>query len=191
MLGFGIFGPNHEAPPFNNICIIADVVTMKIFNGKKEAAKLDEKMKVYLSQGRHDKVLAIVQIGENPVSDLFIKLKTGLCKKFAIAYKVYRINANLTDSDISKEVKNIVDDKKVGGAIIQLPLPRENLNFLFNLIPLEKDMDFLSNKSLAQLKENKTKTVPPAVRALDHFLLVNNIKSQFKGYYIRCGKTGW
>lgn len=150
---------------------------MKIFSGRLEAAKLDEIIKEDLLKKSYRGSLAIVQIGENQISEVFIRVKTRLCDRFGIKHIVYRVNSDLSDSIIKNQILEIINNKNVTGVIIQLPLPRKSLYNLLNLIPLDKDLDCLSDKSLVQLRENKPLYLPPAVRSLKHFLTVNKVKT--------------
>jgi methylenetetrahydrofolate dehydrogenase (NADP+)/methenyltetrahydrofolate cyclohydrolase len=150
---------------------------MKLFDGKKEAQKLDLLIEEKVLQEPSDGFLGIVMIGHDAASEKYVSLKLSLCKKYAIPCNVYRIKSNISDSAIEERLKTIIAENNLQGIIVQLPLPRESLNYLLNLIPLNKDLDLLSNTSMTQLRQNKSQFLPPVVRALNLFMAVNQIKT--------------
>jgi methylenetetrahydrofolate dehydrogenase (NADP+)/methenyltetrahydrofolate cyclohydrolase len=148
---------------------------MQLFNGKKEAELLDKKIEEYISNHSVAKKLAIIQVGDNLSSDKFIEIKKKLCDRFGIPVSISYIKDSLSGEIIIKLVKKILDDDKVSGGIIQLPLPRKSLNNLLDLIPLDKDVDVISTEGKRRFYEGDFSTFPPVVRSLKHFMDLNNI----------------
>ena len=148
---------------------------MMLFDGRKEASFLDKKIEEYVKNHSVDKELAIIQIGENLSSDKFIEIKKKLCDKFNIPVSTSYIKDSLSDEVIISLVKKILDNDKVSGCIIQLPLPRKSLNKLLDLIPLEKDIDIISTEGKKSFYEGNFVTLPPVVRSLKHFIDGNKI----------------
>ncbi len=151
---------------------------MVLFDGLKEAKKLEKVISLKACTHKDLGSMGIIQIGDDPISEKYIKSKLRVAKKLGINIELYRINSLLTDSIIVREVMGVFHDDKIRGVIVQLPLPRESLKKVINLIPLDKDIDLLSDKSLSQFAQKKTSRSSPAIRALNHFLVANKIKTE-------------
>lgn len=148
---------------------------MQLFDGKKEADLLDKKIEDYVSSHPVDKKLDIIQVGDNLSSDKFIEIKKKLCDRFNIPVSISYIKDSLPDEIIVNLVKKILDDDKVSGGIIQLPLPRKSLSNLLNLIPLDKDIDVISTEGKKRFYEGDFNILPPVVRSLKHLIDLNDI----------------
>lgn len=147
---------------------------MTLFDGKKAAIKLELDMQNLIKRGESH-VLAIVQIGDNPVSYKYIQIKTKLCDKLGLKCVLYELDENLPDEQILQKVKSIYEDPKVGGGIIQLPLPRESLQTVLSLITVKKDIDMLSPVSQEIYYSGDFSRLPPVIRSLDYFIKVNEL----------------
>ena len=152
---------------------------MKLFEGKKEAEKLDifisNSVKIIKDSGSSIGRLLIIQIGNNEISKKYVELKLKVCSKFGINTDNVFISDNRSDNDIYTQVQELVNDKGVSGSVIQLPLPRQSLKNILNLIPSDKDIDVLSSKNQFRYYSNDSVIFPPAVRALKYFLDINDI----------------
>ena len=152
---------------------------MKLFEGKKEAEKLDifisNSVKIIKDSGSSIGRLLIIQIGNNEISKKYVELKLKVCSKFGINTDNVFISDNRSDNDIYTQVQELVNDKGVSGSVIQLPLPRQSLKNILNLIPSDKDIDVLSSKNQFRYYSNDPVIFPPAVRALKYFLDINDI----------------
>lgn len=143
---------------------------MKTFDGKLESEKLDQKIKEYLVTHRVEKKLAIIQVGQNLSSEKYVNLKKRYCENLGIPVLIINIDDNNSDDKIKQEVFEVFRDESVGGGIIQLPLPRKSLNSLLDLIPVDKDIDMISSKSMEQFYSNQYVKPSPVLRSLKLFL---------------------
>ncbi len=152
---------------------------MRLFDGKAEAVKIEESLREIINSNqvlfqKHE--LAIIQIGDNKSSEKYIQLKLRVCEKLGIRSHVYNISADLGKSEMEELVKRITLDPKNTGVIIQLPLPRLELNDLLNFIPIEKDIDILSDKAQKMFYSGESKKLSPVIRSIEHFLNSTGIK---------------
>ncbi len=134
---------------------------MNLFPTQKYKDLLDLSMSKFLENSKNIGILGIIQIGENQVSDKYISLKQSLCFKLGIDCHIFRISSALADVEIISECKKIMGDTKITGLIIQMPLPRQSLYSLIDLIPEEKDIDALNKKT--------NKFISPVIRAFSLF----------------------
>ena len=143
----------------------------KILNGKELSEKILAKLKKAVKKSKLKLRLAIVQVGENSVSQVFINQKKKACEKTGINFKLFKFPAEIGLRELKKETEKIVKSPVNSGVIIQLPLPKKFLPEEFlNLIPEEKDVDVLSEKSLGKFYQGTLKILPPTVNGILYLL---------------------
>lgn len=144
---------------------------MQIFNSKIQSEILEKNIQEVVGKGiGMEKILSIIQVGNNESSNKFIDLKVKLCEKYGILCEVTKINEQKKDEEIFEIVENIFSDEHVGGGIVQLPLPRKSLYKLLDLIPVEKDIDVISTDGKKRFYSGDFSPLPPVVRAFKNFI---------------------
>ncbi len=162
---------------------------MKILNGKKLSEKILANLKKEVRKSNLKLRLAVVQVGENSVSQIFINQKKRACKLVGVDFKLYRFDEKINPQGLKKEIKKIVRNPANSGIIIQLPLPERFLPEEFlNLIPEEKDIDILSEKSLGKFYQGILSILPPTVNGI--LGLLKNYKIELKGKNVVVIGTG-
>jgi len=161
---------------------------MKLLDGKKLSEKILGNIKREIKKRKLKLTLAVIQVGENPVSQIFINQKRKACEKTGINFKLFKFPAKIRVLELKKEIDKIVQNPTNSGIIIQLPLPTR-LNFakqnfggpeeFLNLIIGEKDIDVLSEKSLGKFYQGTLKILPPTVNGI--LRLLKNYKIGLKG----------
>jgi len=108
--------------------------------------------------------LTVISIGENPVSKIFIQQKKIACERVDFNFRLYQFPAKIKSQKLKNEIKQIVKNPANSGIIVQLPLPGKFIPEEFlNLIPEEKDIDVLSEKSLGKFYQGVLPILPPTV----------------------------
>jgi len=143
----------------------------KLLDCKKLAEKILKSIKRQIKSRRLKLRLAVVLVGENSVSRVFIRKKKETCEKVGIDFKLYQFEKNITLQGLKNAVEKIVEEKDNSGIVIQLPLPK-NLDSqeILNLIPPEKDIDCLSQGGLDNFYGGEPLILPPVVGAVSHLL---------------------
>lgn len=146
-----------------------------IINGKKIAEEIKESLKKEIEASGKKLKLAIVQAGENPVSQKFIDRKMKFAEEIGVKAKVYNLPQDITTNKLRKKMAEIC--KNSNGVIVQLPLPEHiNTQYILNSIPQKKDVDVLS--------ENRSKVLTPVVGAIKEILDKNNIDIKNKNVVV-------
>ena len=158
---------------------------MKILDGKKSAEKIFKDLEKKIKGKKLKLRLAVVQVGKNPISGIFINQKEQACKKVGINFKLFEFPAEIKKSGMKREIEKICRNPENSGVIIQLPLPKKFLpeDFL-NLIPRKKDVDVLSESSLGRFYQGALKILPPTVQGILYFLKEYKIKLKGKNMVI-------
>ena len=153
---------------------------MKLLDGKKLSEKILTNLKKKVKKSKLHLRLAVIQVGENLVSQVFINQKKKACEKVGLKFKLYKFPAKIKDLEFKKEIKKIVQNPTNSGVIIQLPLPEKFFpeDFL-NLIPEEKDIDVLSEHSLGKFYQGTLRILPPTVNGI--LQLLKDYKVTLKG----------
>ncbi len=145
---------------------------MELFHGNKHAFELDRHIVHHLSLIDRDAlgVLAIIQIGSNPSSTKYVNLKLALCSKLGIKANSYQFSDSMPHEELSSEISKICSSPNTRSVIIQLPLPQGVAKEILDLIPLEKDVDSLSDSAQKRFYSGEFTMIPPVVRAVKYFL---------------------
>ncbi len=153
---------------------------MKLLKGTELSKKFLVHLKKKLGKSKLKLRLAVIQIGRNYISEVFIGQKKKVAEKIGIGFKLYQFDKKIEKDRLKKKIKEIIKNPLNSGIIIQLPLPKQFLadDFL-NLIPEEKDVDILSEKSLGKFYQGKLKILPPIVKGI--LSLLKNYKIKLKG----------
>lgn len=129
---------------------------MQILDGKAFAAdyrlKLAEKVKNLKETDNIVPGLAVVIIGEDPASQIYVRNKMKACEAAGIKSFNVVLPETITQSEAEAEVKKLAENSEVDGIIVQLPLPKKfDEKRILSLIPVEKDVDGLSSENLGKL----------------------------------------
>ncbi len=153
---------------------------MIILDGKKLqnkiALEIQEKISGYVSQGFVVPKAAIIQVGDNKESTLFIENKKKFGKKVGIEVMHVHLPQSIEESELIKEIINLNADNSVHGVILQMPLPhhihRENC---IEAIDPGKDIDGLHSKNVKAMWVNHNGILPATTRGIMRILDEYNI----------------
>lgn len=129
---------------------------MIILDGKLTSEKLKSEVKAkldaYYASGAPECNLAIVVVGENPASAVYVRNKNRSCAAVGIGNKVIALPESSTQEEVNEAVKKLAEDKNVHGILVQLPLPNGlDGDEATSLVPVEKDVDGFTAESLGRL----------------------------------------
>lgn len=130
---------------------MANIIDGKLLSSKiKEQVK--EKSLIFEKKLGRKVTLAVVLVGENPASKVYVNNKIKACEFVNFKSLSYNLPANSTQKDVEELVSCLVEDKNVDGILVQLPLPKHlDEDAILSLIPAEKDVDGFSSQSVGNL----------------------------------------
>ncbi|MFH1705571.1 MAG: bifunctional 5,10-methylenetetrahydrofolate dehydrogenase/5,10-methenyltetrahydrofolate cyclohydrolase [Patescibacteria group bacterium] len=124
----------------------------QLINGRVLAEKIKDQLKFRL--GQLDKVpcLAMVSVGKNPASEVYLKHKIKACNQLGIESKEVFLAEKIQEEDLIRKIEQLNNDSTVDAVLIQLPLPEQIQfkNVMLHLDP-EKDVDCLHPLNFGQL----------------------------------------
>ena len=116
---------------------------------KAEAA---EKVKELKAQGINP-CLAVILVGENPASQVYVRGKINDCAQCGIESCSINLPADTTQETLLAEVKKLAADPAVHGILVQLPLPAQiDEKAVIDAIPPEKDVDGFSPVNVGRMQ---------------------------------------
>ncbi|HET6367970.1 MAG TPA: bifunctional methylenetetrahydrofolate dehydrogenase/methenyltetrahydrofolate cyclohydrolase FolD [Pseudomonadales bacterium] len=149
-----------------------------ILDGKAVAAKVLAEVKAGAAAFRDrtgaPPTLAVVLVGEDPASALYVRSKKKDAEEVGIASRDFLYPGGCSQAELLATVKSINADRGIHGVLVQLPLPKGlNEDEIIAAIVPEKDADGLHPMSLGNLLAGKPTMVPctPAgcLEILDHY----------------------
>ncbi len=118
---------------------------MIILDGKSLAKKIREEIRqniVNLKQSGIIPGLAVILIGDNPASQLYVNMKTKACEDVGIYSINHRMPAEITENELISVIKMLNANPMVHGILVQLPLPPHiNEGNVIEAIDYKKDID--------------------------------------------------
>ncbi len=117
----------------------------KIIDGRRiaqeERARLRGRIEALVRQGVTPG-LAVVMVGDDPASNLYVRNKTRACEELGMRSYVHRLAADVTQEAVISRVRSLNEDPEVHGIIVQLPLPRRlDVRAVVKSIAVQKDVD--------------------------------------------------
>ncbi len=97
--------------------------------------------------------LAVILVGEDPASQVYVRGKAKDCGDCGIDSRVIRLPEQTTQAELLKLVGELAADKAVNGILVQLPLPAQiDEKAVINAIPPEKDVDGFSPVNVGRMQ---------------------------------------
>ena len=120
------------------------------------------KIKATIAAAGNPKIcLATVLIGDDPPSHIYVANKHKKAQEAGMVSKGLQLPADATQAQVEKAVSELVADTSVHGILVQLPLPKHiNTEAVLALLPVEKDVDGLTERSLGRLVRDLPGHVP-------------------------------
>ena len=121
-------------------------MTAQLIDGKTiSAALLDrvaEGVQTRLDQGLRAPALAVILVGNNPASEIYVRNKKRSCEKVGIRSLSYDLPASTTQEALLQLVATLNQDPEVDGILVHLPLPEHiNPETIIETIDPKKDVD--------------------------------------------------
>ena len=137
---------------------------------KEELAK---KVKGYLVKP----CLAVIQIGNDEASNIYIKAKEKACDKIGINFIHVKFESDVNEQEVINKIVELNNDNYVNGILLQLPIPPKfNQYKLLNLINKNKDVDGLTDINAGLLFKGNNNLVPCTPLGIINLLKEYNIE---------------
>lgn len=153
---------------------------MKIIDGKALAARLRTELKEKIAAQEKTVGLAVVIVGNDPASQIYVRNKVKACAEVGIRSYTYELPETTPQTKLEELLDELANDEKVNGILLQLPLPKGfDAESAMSHIPVEKDVDGFSAENLGLLTLHKETVV--ACTPLGVMELLKNEGIELKG----------
>ena len=126
-------------------------------DGRIFAQNLRKKVQQAVTQLPESPSLAVVLVGEDPASQVYVASKVKFTEECGMNSLEYKLPANTTETKVVNLVKKLNDNNKVDGILVQLPLPKGiNSDRVIKEIHPDKDVDGLTEASAGRLSLGKS-----------------------------------
>lgn len=115
---------------------------MTLIDGKFVSQKLKEELKEKMAHIKKTPNLAVIRVGEDVASKIYIKLKAKMCEELGINFTEYHLDENIQQEDLLGLIHRLNADEDTTAILLQSPIPY-HLNILeaFKAIDPDKDVD--------------------------------------------------
>ena len=126
-------------------------------DGRIFAQNLRKKVQKAVTQLPESPSLAVVLVGEDPASQVYVASKVKFTEECGMNSIEYKLPTNTTETKVVNLVKKLNDNNKVDGILVQLPLPKGiNSDRVIKEIHPDKDVDGLTEASAGRLSLGKS-----------------------------------
>ena len=117
----------------------------KIIDGKVISASVKERVKAEVSALKEKGItvgLAVIIVGEDPASKVYVSNKKKACENLGIISEEYALPESTTNEELLALIEELNNKPSINGILCQLPLPRHlDEKLIINSIDPEKDVD--------------------------------------------------
>lgn len=129
---------------------------MSNIDGKIISTKIKEELKAEIKTYMIKPCLAVIQIGNDEASNVYISAKQKACSEVGIYLKHIKFDEDSREIEIINKIIELNNDEYVHGILLQLPIPEKfNEEKLINYISRNKDVDGLTDINIGKLINNK------------------------------------
>ncbi|MGN1298959.1 MAG: bifunctional methylenetetrahydrofolate dehydrogenase/methenyltetrahydrofolate cyclohydrolase FolD [Candidatus Scatovivens sp.] len=130
-----------------------------ILDGKQVSEKIKNDLKLEVDSLKKNGIypkLAVIMVGEDKASKVYVKNKSKSCNKVGVEFEEYLFDENITQEKLMKKIEELNNDDDITGILLQSPIPKHlNEQEAFNAISPEKDVDGFNAINVGNLSIGK------------------------------------
>lgn len=147
---------------------------MTILDGKKYSEELFEEYKEKVKNYGKEIGFAIIWIGNNEASRIYVNNKLKKCEMIGIKPYLYHLKEDVLEDNVLKLIDELNERNDIKGILLQSPVPKQiDIIKCFNRIKEEKDVDGFADTSIGKLvqgKPNHVSCTPKGIiKLLDYY----------------------
>ncbi len=126
-----------------------------IIDGKELAKKIRNNLRIECEELKQKNIkskLAVIMVGDDPTSKVYVRNKSKACEDVGIEYDEYLLDKETTQKELIELIKKLNDEKNINGILLQSPIPSNlDINEAFRTIAPEKDVDGFNPVNVGKL----------------------------------------
>lgn len=131
----------------------------QVIDGKAIAAKIRGELTAKVADLKSKGIvpgLAVVLVGEDPASKVYVSMKEKACSDVGIFSDEYKLSAETSETELLSLIAKLNADRKINGILVQLPLPKHiNTEKVLEAISPDKDVDGFHPYNVGRLMVGK------------------------------------
>lgn len=127
----------------------------RILNGRAIGLRIRDKVKGRVARLERKPRLAVILVGDDPASHLYVSLKQKACEAAGIGFEKFLFPANEAEAVVVAKVEELNDRDDVTGILVQVPLPAQDATRVISRIHPNKDVDGFHRDNLRALAEGR------------------------------------
>ncbi|MFA5946649.1 MAG: bifunctional 5,10-methylenetetrahydrofolate dehydrogenase/5,10-methenyltetrahydrofolate cyclohydrolase [Patescibacteria group bacterium] len=138
----------------------------EILNGSVLAKTIRNKATKRVAGFEHPPGLAVILVGDNPASSLYVSLKEKAAKEVGIYVERHQYTNDASTEHIVEKINELNARKDINGILVQLPLPNQDTDAVISAIHPVKDIDGFHPENRKALLQNAPVLVPPVALSI-------------------------
>lgn len=130
-----------------------------LIDGKELAKKIRANLKIECEELNKEGIkskLAVIMVGDDPASKVYVRNKSKACEDVGIEYEEYLLESNIIQKELIDLIEKLNQDNTVNGILLQSPIPSNlDINEAFRTITPEKDVDGFNPVNVGKLVLNQ------------------------------------
>lgn len=151
-----------------------------VIDGKKISQEIKEELKgqvAALKEEGKEIALAVIQVGEDPASSVYVGNKKKACAYIGIRSESYELPETVAQEELIALIERLNQDDKIGGILVQLPLPEHiDEDAVIKAIAPAKDVDGFHPESVGALLIGQPGFLPCTPAGIIQLLKRSNIE---------------
>lgn len=161
--------------------MVAQLIDGKSFAAEIRAAIRDEITR-HIANGDRPPGLAVILVGNNPASEIYVRNKHNACEDVGIASFYYPLSQEISEKELIAHIQKLNTDPAIDGILLQSPLPKHiDESHIFEMINPNKDVDGFHPYNFGRLAQRRPLLRPCTPYGI--MQLLNQIDQQYKGLH--------
>ncbi len=156
----------------------------EVLNGNVLANNIREKARERIHKLPHPPGLAVILVGDDPASHLYVGLKEQAAKEVGIYIEKFTLEASVTTEELIERITVLNARPDIHGILVQLPLPGQDTDRVIAAIEPTKDVDGFHPHNRELLLANTPNLVPPVSLSVMRMLQATRAPLQGKSAVI-------
>ena len=130
-----------------------------ILDGKAISKKVREELKIKAEELKQKNIvpkLAVIMVGDDPSSKIYVRNKSKACEEVGIEFEEYLLGENIKNEELLNLIEELNNREDIHGILLQSPIPKHlDINLAFRTIKPEKDVDGFHPVNIGKLSLNQ------------------------------------